>query len=688
MSVPDAFLDPASIAVVGATDDRAKWGYWLATGALRGAHRRAVWLVNRQARPLFGRDSHRSVETVPQVPELVVLCVPAPHVKPVVAQALERGSRAFLAITAGLGADEPELARMLRDADAHLLGPNSLGLYDADADLQLAWGNFTPGPLAIVSQSGQLGLEIATLAARSGLGVSRFYSVGNQLSVTAADLLEALVEDERTTTVALYLEGFTEGPRVVAALRALRRAGKHALVLSTGASDGSRRLARSHTGSLTSAVAVVEAACRTAGALRVATAQELVGTARYLSSATPPRGRRVAIVSDSGGQGGLAADVAASLGLSVPVFSPELQRKLGDLLPAAAAVSNPVDLAGAGEADLTVYAAVSEAVAASGEADAVALSGYFGCYGEDAPVLVDAENAVVDRLGQLAGGEVPVVVHSMSERSAAVARMAQRRLPAYPAIESALGALANAASLGPGRDLAADGRSGLSRATGYWHARETLVSLGIPVPRAVRVDDAAAVRRAFADLRAPAVLKAGWLEHKSEHGGVRAGLADAGAAVAAFTEMSARLGPGEYVLEEQDTRAGVVELLVGARRDRDFGPTITVGFGGVEAELWRDARVELAPVDRATALAMLDGLRCRPLLAGWRGRPAVAVGALADVIVLVSRAIAADPGLTDLELNPIRVAAGGVLAVDALILHEPDHFPEEEPCPRQPNPGP
>ncbi|WP_326837293.1 acetate--CoA ligase family protein [Amycolatopsis rhabdoformis] len=681
MSVPNAFLDPASIAVVGATDDRAKWGYWLATGALRGAHRRTVWLVNRQARPLFGHPSHPSLDALPEAPELVVLCVPAQQVKPVVAQALARGTRALLAITAGLGADEAELDLMLRAAGARLLGPNSLGLYDAGADLQLAWGTFTPGPLAIVSQSGQLGLEIATLAARSGLGVSRFYSVGNQLGVTAADLLEALVEDERTTTVALYLEGFTEGPRVMAALRALRRAGKPTLVLSTGASDGSRRLARSHTGSLTSAVDVVEAACRTAGALRVATVRDLVGTARYLSSVAPPRGRRLAIVSDSGGQGGLAADVAASFGLSTPVFSPELRRKLGDLLPVGAALANPVDLAGAGEADLTVYAAVSEVIAASGEADAIVLSGYFGCYGEDAPVLVEAEHAVVDRLGHLAGGDVPLVVHSMSDRSAAVERMARRRLPAYAAIESALGALAHAASLGPGREPAVANQAASRPATGYWAARETLAALGIPVPGAVRVGDAAEVAGQFARLRAPVVLKAGWLEHKSEHGGIRAGLADADAVSLAFEEMSARLGPGEYVLEEQDTRAGVVEMLVGARRDRDFGPTITVGFGGVEAELWRDARVELAPVDRATALAMLDALRCRPLLAGWRGKPAVDVGALADVVVAVSEALARDPGLTDLEINPIRVAAGGVLAVDALIVHEAT-TEKEQPCPR------
>lgn len=675
MTVPNAFVDPASVAVVGASEDRAKWGYWLADGALRGAGRREVWLVNRSARPLFGERAFVSLGELPAAPELVVLCVPADQVEPTVEEALALGCRAFLAITAGLtGRQEQRLAQLLKAAGAHLLGPNSLGLYDSSTELQLAWGTFTPGSLAIVSQSGQLGMEIAALAARAGLGVSRFYSVGNQLTVGAVELLESLAEDERTTTAVLYLEGFTEGPRIVAALRALRRAGKHTLVLSTGASEASRRLARSHTGSLTSALDVVDAACRVAGALRVATPQEAVAIARYLSSAAAPRGRRMAVVGDSGGQGGVAADVAARTGLGVPQFSPELQRRLRELLPEAAAVANPVDLAGAGEADLGVYAAVAEAVAASTEVDAVLLTGYLGCYGEDTPSIADAELAVVDRLGRLAAsGPVPLVVHSMSGTSAAVARLGQHRIPTYPEITPALGALAGAAALGAatGRDPKAAAGPELRPVTGYWGAREALRDLGIPVPDAVRVRDGAEVSAAFRTLRAPLVLKAGWLEHKSEHGGIRTGLTGPAEGAAAFAEMHERLGPGEYVLEEQDTRADVVEMLIGARHDPCFGPTVAVGLGGVEAELWRDVRVELAPVDRPVAAAMVDGLRSRALLRGWRGRPPVHTDALVDAVVAVSEAIAANPHLTDLEINPLRVGVDGVLAVDALILHEP-----------------
>ncbi|WP_327406903.1 acetate--CoA ligase family protein [Streptomyces sp. NBC_01288] len=672
MSLPQAFVDPSSVAVVGATEDRAKWGYWLATGALAGAGRRQVWLVNRRAAQVLGQSCRPTVDDLPQAPDLVALCVPPHHVLPVVRDALAKGCRAFLSITSGLGADEAELAALLRESGARMVGPNSLGLFNAAAELRLAWGNFTPGRLAIVSQSGQLGSEIAGLGARAGLGVSRFYSVGNQLDVGAVDVLESLVSDEHTSTVALYLESFADGARIVTALEALRRAGRHALVLTTGASEGSRLLARSHTGSMTSALDVVDAACRAAGALRVATPRELVDAARVLDATAPPGGRRVAIISDSGGQAGIAADLAADRGLRAPVFTEPLQARLRDLLPAATAVSNPVDLAGSGEADLQVYARVTELVADSGEVDSVVLSGYLGCYGEDSPSLVEAESAVIDRLGRRRSTDaarVPLIVHSMSAASPAVARLREHRVPVFDTVDAALGALGHVTQLGA-RPRPAPMTVRTEAAVplpGYWAARTFLTALGIAMPEARRVTDAAGFAEACASLRPPLVLKAGWIEHKSEHRAVRTGLGpDTAAAV--FREMYERLGPGEYVVEEQDTRPGVVELLIGARRDRDFGPTVTVGHGGVLAELWHDVSVELAPVDRRTAAGMLDRLRSRRLLDGWRGQPAVDLDALIDAVVAVSEAIAATPGVADIEVNPIRVGPDGALAVDALVV--------------------
>ncbi|TDK26599.1 CoA-binding protein [Arthrobacter crusticola] len=665
-----AFRDPASVAVIGASNNQLKWGYWLARGALAGADRRAVYLVNRSAETVGGAPAFARLSDLPEVPELLVLCVPPRSIEGVVVEALQLGVKAFLGITAGTP-DEARIAALIRAAGARLLGPNSLGLYDGSTKLQLAWGHFIPGPLAIISQSGQLGSEIANLGARCGLGVSRFISVGNQLDVTAGELLEDLIDHDATRIVALYLESFANGRQLVNILRALAETGKQTLLLTTGASEGSQRLARSHTGSITSALDTVDAACRAAGAIRVATPTELVHLAHYLSTAPRPMGRRIAVISDSGGQGGIAADEASARGLTTPVLSAQLQSTLAAVLPTGASVSNPVDLAGAGEANLSVYAELSQRILESGEVDAVVLSGYLGRYGEDTPTAEPAELRVIDRLGAIArGSRVPVVVHSMSEGSRAVGRMREHGIPAFTGIEFAMTAFAQASRLAewPGRTIEDIDAESTVPEPGYWAARRFLTGIGVPLPAGVLIRSRAELDQASAALAFPVVLKAGWLEHKSEHDAVRLHLGSSRELAAVYDDMLARLGAGEYVVEEQDKRPNTVEMLVGGRLDPDFGPVIAVGAGGTEAELHRDVCVELAPVDRPTAVDMIRRLACFPLLNGWRGRPATDIDALAAIVVAVSEAIAAHTGLSEIEVNPVRVASDGALAVDALIL--------------------
>lgn len=679
------FRDPGSVAVVGASEDPVKWGYWLARGALAGEHRREVYLVNERAGRLHGRPAYPRMRDLPAVPELVALSVPPSRIEGVVRESLELGVRAFLGITAGIE-NEPELARLLAEAGARAIGPNSLGLYDAAHELHLAWGRFTPGPLAVISQSGQLGSEIALLGARAGLGISRFVSVGNQIDVTAADLLDDLVHDGGTTTVALYLESFDDGERIVRTLQELRRAGKTTIVLTTGASDASSRLARSHTGAMTSAIDTVDAACRAAGAVRVATPAELVDLARYVSTAPLPRGRRIAVVSDSGGQAGIAADTATGRGLWVLPLPDEVHASVASVLPSTASAANPVDLAGAGERDLHVYAELSRRLLESGSVDGVVLTGYLGCYGDDAESVRDAELRVVDRLGELVERtQVPLVVHSMSADSQAVARMWELGVPAYIRIESAMKAIADAATLGiqTGRPIARTPAGVSPVESGYWAARRMVRRIGVRIPKGAAVRGQGDLTRAARRLGPPYVLKAGWVEHKTESGALALGLADATELERAYDEMRERLGDGEYVVEEQDRRQRVVELLIGAHRDPGFGPLIVVGMGGTEAELRRDTCVEMAPVDHATALAMLGRLHGAPLLSGWRGRPPVDVDAVAAAVVAVSRTISENAGLAALEINPVRVDETGVLAVDALALAatpiHPDHDGEVTP---------
>jgi len=663
------FRDPSSVAVVGASGDPAKWGHWLARGALSGTERREVYLVNQHRTPTLGTASYGSLRELPATPELVAVCVPPRFVGPVVDEALDLGVRGFLGITSSVP-NEADLAARIRTAGARMIGMNSLGLYDASTRLHLAWGSFTPGSIAVISQSGQLGSEISNLAARAGLGISRFVSIGNQSDVVAAELLRDLLTDDATSVVALYLESFSAGREIVSAVADLRAAGKQTLLLTIGASAAGSRLARSHTGSLTSGTDVVDAAARAAGAVRVTTPSELVDVARMLLRAGPPAGNRVAIVGDSGGQTGIAADVASTLGLDVPEFSAPLQTAISERLPAGAACANPVDLAGAGEQDLHSYATLTSLLLDSAEVDAVVLTGYFGTYGDDIPALARDELDVAAALGEaVRRSGKPLLVHTMSVANAVTAGLGELKIPAYPSIETALRALKYASGFRGGpRALNCPPAQRASVSAGYPAARQLLIDAGVAFPGSVVVRDLSDIPQAANRLSAPYVLKAGWLEHKSEMGGVRMGLADTTELAAAFAEMSGRLGDGEYVIEELDTRPDTVEMLVGVRRDPDLGPVIVVGAGGTEAEVYRDVAVELAPVDATTATQMLNRLACSALLHGWRGRPPVDVDALVRTIVAVSELGSSLTQVAEIEINPVRVAPQGALAVDALVV--------------------
>ncbi|MEJ9080510.1 acetate--CoA ligase family protein [Gordonia malaquae] len=662
------FSTPRSVAVVGASSNRTKWGYWLAAGAIAGAHRRDVHLVNARGGDVLGHACVTSLAALDEAPELVALCVPGPMVGAVVDEALAMGTRGFLGITAGIE-DEGEIAERIRAAGARLVGANSLGIYDAAGELDLSWGNFTAGPMAIVSQSGQLGSELARLGQHNGIGVSRFVSIGNQTDVTAAELLADLVDHEATRVVVVYLESFTGGAELFDSIAALRAAGKPVILLTVGASAAGSRLARSHTGSLTAPVDIVDAACRAAGVLRAQSPGEVIDVARSVIAGAAPAGRRTVIVGDSGGQCGIAADQAAAHGLSVPPLGDVADAALTDLLPAGAATSNPVDLAGAGEADLANYVNAVALALADPDVDSAVLTGYFGCYGADNPGLMDDELALAQRLADAArtAGK-PLYVHSMEAAGPVADALWAAGVPTFGTVEPLLRALSGTAVYRePARDVAVAPSAGVAPTAGYWNARALLLDEGVSFPAGAVVTTVDEAVTAAADLTAPLVLKAAWLEHKSEVGGVKVGLTRDDVA-AVFTDMHTRLGDGDYVLEQMDTRPDGVEVLIGCQRHPDLGVTVTVGTGGVATEVYADVVMESAPVDTATATDMISRLRAHKLLAGWRGKPATDVAALADVVAAVSRLAASDSRITEIELNPVRVAPDGVLALDALIV--------------------
>jgi acetate---CoA ligase (ADP-forming) len=651
-------FDPRSVAVVGASAKPGKWGHVLAQGALAGADRRAVYLVNRDGGEILGRRAYGSLAELPAAPELVVLAVPAAGFDAAVEEAVARGARAIVGISAGLGEMGPEgqrreraLGAQVRAAGARLLGPNCLGVVDTHAQLQLAWSAFQHGPVGLISQSGNLALEIGELLAAQGLGISRFASLGNQADLDAAELLPALAADERTRVIALYVEDFRDGR---AFARACAAAGKPVVLLSAGASAAGARIAYGHTGALVSDSRAIEAACRAAGVVRVSTPKELADAAQALLAPARPAGRRIGVIGDGGGHNAIAADALVALGFELPALSERVAGEIAALLPDNAVTANPVDFAGGGERDVTTYPRVARLLLASGDVDAVLLTGYFGGYGDE------GERRAAEALAGLA----PLVVHTMFASGPAITALRSAGVPVCREIEAAARTL----------DVLAPRAGGVvpelppplppSGVDGYWGARELVAAAGIEVVPARAVHSADEAERAAAALGFPVVLKALGAVHKSDGGGVVVGIADA---PRLRRELEARAAP-EFSVERMAPLADGVELIVGTRQDPRFGPIVLVGVGGLYTEILDDVAVALAPVDAATARELLESLRGAALLAGARGRPPLDVAAAAGAVAALSRLGAARPDLGEIEINPLLVTPAGALALDARVM--------------------
>ncbi|MGH7122844.1 MAG: CoA-binding protein [Stellaceae bacterium] len=321
-------FDPQSLAILGASATPSKWGYWLARSALKGLKRRSVFLVNRAGKDILGQRTFTSLAEVPRPVDLVVISIGAAGFEQAVDDALAAGARAIVAITAGLGetgrdgrAIERLVTEKVRAAGALLVGPNCLGVADTVSKLDLASSEFAPGSIGLISQSGNLGIELALIATEASVGFSRFVSVGNQADLDVTELIDSYTAHEPTRVIAVYAEDFHEGRDLARAALRAHDAGKPVILLTVGSSKAGARAARSHTGAMVSASVAVDAACRASGMLRVRSPREMIELAQGLLMARPPRGRRIGIVGDGGGHVALAADMVIQSGLSLPLLT-------------------------------------------------------------------------------------------------------------------------------------------------------------------------------------------------------------------------------------------------------------------------------------------------------------------------------------------------------------------------------
>ena len=667
-------FDPVSVAIVGASGTPGKWGNWLAHNALTGKERRRIFLVNRTGGTVLGERTYRSLGELPAPAELVVLTIKSAGFERAVDEALDAGAKVVVGITAGLGETgesgrdiEHRAAERVRNRGAVLLGPNCLGVVDTETNLNLAFGHYEPGPLALVSQSGNLALELVQIAREAGLGFSRFVSVGNQADLDVTEVIEDLAGHEATRAIAVYAEEFHDGRAFARTALAAKERGKPVLLLTVGSSAPGARAARSHTGALISASVAVDAACSAAGILRAAAPREMIDLAQAVLMPHPPRGRRLGVIGDGGGHVAVAADLASQAGLDLPTLTPELASQIGATLPTNAPTNNPVDLAGGGEHDLANYARTVRLLHESGEVDAVLLTGYFGGYGKDAPLAASELHAAEAMAA--AGG--PLVVHSMYPASETLAPLRSAHVPVYGDIRSAATVLGRLFAIAQRRteipELPAP-HARLAVQEDYFSARRLIVAAGIELVEAREVKTRIEARIAATNLGYPVVLKALGASHKSDSGGVRIGLGDERMLDVAFSEIEARLRPVTWSVERMTDAAGGVEMIAGISRDHSFGPVLVIGVGGLYTELIDDVAVALAPASLEVAERMIRSLKAAPILLGARGRGAVDVAALAAAAVALSQFAAAHPEIAELEVNPLLVLPHGAIALDARVV--------------------
>ena len=686
----EALLSPRSVAIVGASDDPTRIGGRPIAYMQAAGYGGRILPVNPK------RDRVQGLPAVPSVAEIegpldfAVVALPAPQVNQALRDCAAKGATACLVFSSGFAEAGPEgaalqaeMRQVVRETSLRVVGPNCLGAFNAHSGFiacfstTLDRGPPLPGGLSIASQSGAYGSHIYYVARTRGVGVAKVVTTGNEVDLDVAEIVALLAEDPETHCIAAYAEGVTDGARLVEALELARANAKPVIFMKVGRSAVGAEAARSHTAALAGEDAIYHAVLRQHGAWRVRSTEEMLDIAYAARRRLFPAGRRLGLVTISGGAGVLMADAAADLGLEVPPMPEAAQAELKRLLPFASP-RNPVDVTAQAFNDMGLVEANMRIMLEQGGYDAIL------CFWTS----VAGSTSIAGRLLEAfrrgaAGHEESLLVQSIVAAPEIVKAYEDG---GYPVFEDPTRAVAAIAALTAfGRAFAA-GRPplppplalpALPRGTLDEHAAKTLLAAaGLPFPEERVVTSAAEAAAAGEALGWPLAMKilSPDIAHKTEIGGVILGVADAAAARAAYDTLLARAAekaPGARVIGvlAAPQLSGGVECILGAKRDPVFGPVVLFGLGGIFTEALGDVAFRRAPFETEEALAMLDEIKGRRVLDGLRGRSPVDRGALAGALVALSRfAAAAGERLEAVDLNPVLALPDRAVALDALVV--------------------
>jgi acetyltransferase len=705
----DRIFNAESVAVVGASRDTTKRGHQALKILLEEKFGGVVYPVHPKEKHILGLPCHPQVNAIPGPVDLALITTPAATIPAILEDCGAKGIAGAVIVAGGFGelgaegrAREDALTALARRHGIRLIGPNTSGMINLHTRLNLVGLRDAPaGDIALLSQSGNMALTLITEARlKSHRGFSHYVGVGNEADIQFHEYLAYFEQDPATRAILIYVEGMRRGRRFLQqAYRTTRQ--KPVVLLKSGRSATGKRAAGSHTGALAGMSRVARGAFERAGIVVIENSDELFPAAETLASLPPIRNNRVAILADGGGHATIAADALTDLGLALPELGPGTRTALRDILPPAATVNNPVDVAGGTDADPSLFADCARIILADPAVGGLLVVGLFGGYGlRFAAHLSLKEEDAAHQMGKLVQKRgKPIVVHSLytSERPHALELLRYYDITVYDSLEIACKAVGVLAQYGrylksyrakvnfvmdwgakarpEGRHLISQARKENRRLLLEHEAKALLRIHGASVSTdalARTVDEA--VARA-ANIQGPVALKivSPDILHKTDAGGVRIGIEGKDAVRAAFADIQANaraFAPGadiRGVLVAPMAGPGA-ELIIGTQYDDQFGPVIMFGLGGVLVEILKDVSFRVLPISLLSARRMIEEIKAFPILDGARNIPPYDKRAIKRLLMICSEVMAAYPEIREMDLNPVIVYQEGLQVVDARIL--------------------
>jgi len=689
-------LRPRSVAIVGVSPEPGSLGGAVLANLKRFGYAGDIHLVSRNRKEIDGRPCVASVDELPAGVDVAVLAVPSAGIEEAVAACARRRVGAAIIYAAGFAEtgdagrlQQNAIVQLAQDAGMALCGPNCTGLANLADGIPLTYESLTPPAptdapsVAIVAQSGAMASALRPALTAKGLGVSHVISTGNEAGLGAEDFLAALVEDKRVQAIVTFAEQLRHPQRLLAIAARAREAGKPIVLLHPGRSRRAQESARSHTGALAGDYAVMATLIRHQGVVLVDTIEELIDSAELLARFPQPPTKGAAIVTNSGAFKGFALDFCDNIGLDLPKVEGDTLEALRKVVPSFAAVDNPLDTTGQTIKDPWIFTDSARHLLADPNIGSLLVSIVPG-----GPAQAMAK--VEALLPALVGSTKPAAVAVMGDEQPLPAEFApsfrSKGIPVFRSPERALRALARVTAYGRQRATAVTATPKITipdievlqpGVIPEYAGKDLIATMGVPVPRgslAGTLDQAKAIA---ADIGYPVVIKAQSpeLAHKSDAGAVIVGIADADALAEAWDRLHRNVANArpdltlDGVLVEAMGTPGL-EMVIGGRRDPEWGPVLMAGLGGVWIEVLNDVQLMPADLSREAIVAEILQLKSAALLRGTRGLPEADVDAMSAVMVRIGALMRKYPAIAEIDINPLIVYAKGhgVLALDVLMV--------------------